>query len=162
MTGVQTCALPICAASVLFDPSTKRPLYKLAYDQVGASIALDVAREHGLPPHILKRAEKYLLLDGSDTTSVLDRLNEMAVKREEQLEAVEIEREKLEKKRSKLEVTFEKERTKLLQEIQTQAQSIIKEWQAEKIGQKEVRKKLAQVREKAEKLAPAKIGRAHV
>ncbi|MGL1862314.1 MAG: Smr/MutS family protein [Pseudodesulfovibrio sp.] len=144
------------AASVLFDPSTKRPLYKLAYDQVGASIALDVAREHGLPPHILKRAEKYLLLDGSDTTSVLDRLNEMAVKREEQLEAVEIERDKLEKKRSKLEVTFEKERTKLLQEIQTQAQSIIKEWQAEKIGQKEVRKKLAQVREKAEKLAPAK------
>ena len=35
------------AASVLFDPSTKKPLFHLAYDQVGASQALDVAREHG-------------------------------------------------------------------------------------------------------------------
>ncbi|MDC0336519.1 endonuclease MutS2, partial [Pseudodesulfovibrio sp.] len=115
------------AASVLFDPSTKKPLYKLAYDQVGASIALDVAREHGLPTHILKRAEQYLLLDGSDTTSVLDRLNDMAVKRENELEAVAIERAKLEQKRAKLEVNFEKERTKLLSEIQTQAQTVVKQ-----------------------------------
>jgi DNA mismatch repair protein MutS2 len=50
------------AASVLFDPGTKRPLFRLAYDQVGASIALDVAREHGLPQEILERAEKYMLL----------------------------------------------------------------------------------------------------
>ncbi len=142
------------AASVLFDPSTKRPLFKLAYDQVGASIALDVAREHGLPTHILERAEKYLLLDGSDTTSVLDRLNEMAVKRESELEAVEKERVKLEQKRAKLEVNFEKERTKILNDIQTQAQSVVKQWQAEKIGRKEVRKKLSQVRENVEKLAP--------
>lgn len=37
------------AASVLFDPGTKKPLFRLAYDQVGASQALDVAREHGSP-----------------------------------------------------------------------------------------------------------------
>ena len=148
------------AASVLFDPGTKKPLYKLAYDQVGASIALDVAREHGLPLSILERAEKYLLLDGSDTSSILDRLNEMAVKREDELDAVEVERKKLEQKRAKLEVSFEKERTKLLQEIQIQAQTIVKEWQAEKIGRKEVRKKLSQVREKVKKLSPTtqKVG----
>jgi len=144
------------AASVLFDPSTKKPLYRLAYDQVGASIALDVAREHGLPIEILERAQKYLLLDGSDTTSVLDRLNEMAVKRETELEAVEAERAKLETKRNNLEKRFEKERTKLLSEIQTQAQSIVKQWQADKIGRKETRKKLAEVREKVEGLGPIK------
>lgn len=142
------------AASVLFDPGTKRPLYKLAYDQVGASIALDVAREHGLPPEILERAEKYLLLEGSDTSSVLDRLNEMAVKREYELEAVESEKVKLQQKRAKLEQKFEKERGKLLGEIQTQAQTVVKQWQAEKIGRKEVRKKLSQVRERVDKLAP--------
>lgn len=142
------------AASVLFDPSTKRPLYRLAYDQVGASIALDVAREHGLPLEILTRAEKYLLLDGSDTSSVLDRLNEMAVKREAELDAVEAEKAKLEKKRANLEMKFEKERTRLLSDIQSQAQAVVKQWQADKVGRKEARKKLAQVREKVEGLAP--------
>ncbi|WP_319466925.1 Smr/MutS family protein [uncultured Pseudodesulfovibrio sp.] len=148
------------AASVLFDPGTKRPLYKLAYDQVGASIALDVAREHGLPDAILQRAEKYLLLDGSDTSSVLDRLNEMAVKREAELEAVEIERAKIEEKRAKLEARFEKERGKLLNEIQTQAQTIVKEWQKEKVGRKEARKKLAEIRVKAENIGPQKAKKA--
>ena len=144
------------AASVLFDPGTKKPLYKLAYDQVGASIALDVAREHGLPTEVLERAEKYLLLDGSDTSSVLDRLNEMAVRREDELEAIEAERAKWEAKRAKLEVRFEKERTALLAEIQGQAQAIVKQWQAEKIGRKQTRQKLAQVREKVENLGQSK------
>ncbi len=148
------------AASVLFDPGTKKPLYKLAYDQVGASIALDVAKEHGLPDAILQRAEKYLLLDGSDTSSVLDRLNEMAVKREAELEAVEMERARIEEKRAKLEVRFEKERGKLLNEIQTQAQTIVKQWQKEKVGRKEARKKLAEIRVKAEELGPQKAKKA--
>ena len=115
------------AASVLFDPGTKKPLYKLAYDQVGASIALDVAKEHGLPSEILSRAQKYLLLDGSDTTTVLDRLNEMAVKRENELEAVETERARWKKKNASLEASFEKERGALLKEIQIQAQSVVKQ-----------------------------------
>jgi DNA mismatch repair protein MutS2 len=144
------------AASVLFDPSTKKPLYKLAYDQVGASMALDVAKEHGLPDDVLSRAQKYLLLDGSDTTTVLDRLNEMAVKRENELEAVEAERAKWEKKRAKLEASFEKERGALLKEIKTQAQAIIKQWQTEKSSQKETRKKLSQVRERVEELGAPK------
>ncbi|QJB57681.1 Smr/MutS family protein [Pseudodesulfovibrio sp. zrk46] len=144
------------AASVLFDPGTKKPLFKIAYDQVGASIALDVAREHGLPGVILERAEKYLLLDGSDTTSVLDRLNEMAVKREAELDAVEKERTKLQKKRDRLEEHFEKERTKILNDIQSQAQDVVKQWQADKLGRKEARKKLAQVREKVINVGPSK------
>lgn len=140
------------AASVLFDPGTKRPLFKLAYDQVGASIALDVAKEHGLPLEILSRAEKYLLLDGSDTTSVLDRLNAMAVKKEDELDAIEKERGKIEQKRVKLEANFEKKRTKLLADIQNSAQDVVKQWQANKIGRKETRKKLAQVRMQIEEI----------
>lgn len=59
------------AASMLFDPATKKPLFKLAYGQVGASQALDVAREHGLPETIVHRAEHYLLQDGQDATALL-------------------------------------------------------------------------------------------
>ncbi|WP_419787948.1 endonuclease MutS2 [Pseudodesulfovibrio sp.] len=142
------------AASVLFDPSTKKPLYKLAYDQVGASIALDVAREHGLPSEILERAERYLLLDGSDTSSVLDRLNEMAVKREKELEGIEAERTKMEAKRARLEERFEKERGALLKDIQSEAQTIVRQWQSDRLGRKETRKKLAEVRERITDLGP--------
>ena len=101
-----------------------------------------------MPSEILSRAQKYLLLDGSDTTTVLDRLNEMAVKRENELEAVEAERAKWKKKHAKLEASFEKERVAPLKEIQVQAQANIKQWQSEKIGQKETRTKLSQVRER--------------
>lgn len=43
------------SASMLFDPRSKKPLYVLAYDQVGASVALDVARDCGLAEEILDR-----------------------------------------------------------------------------------------------------------
>ena len=36
------------AASMLFDNQTHKPRYILAYDQVGSSQALDVAKEHGI------------------------------------------------------------------------------------------------------------------
>lgn len=138
------------AASVLFDPATKKPLYRLAYDQVGASIALDVAREHGLPVEILERAEKYLLLDGSDTSSVLDRLNALAVERESQLQELAGEKARMERKRASLEKRFEQERKSVLNEIQGQAQAIVKQWQADKIGRKEARRKLAEKRDAVE------------
>ncbi|GAB6125417.1 endonuclease MutS2 [Humidesulfovibrio idahonensis] len=141
------------AASVLFDPKTKKPLYRLAYDQVGASIALDVAREHGLPRAILSRAEQYLLLDGSDTSAVLDRLNTLAVRREQENDALADERAALRKKRDSLEARYEKERVKVLAEVREQAQSVLREWKTERIGRKQALKKLAEVRERLEPTA---------
>ncbi len=138
------------AASVLFDPGTKKPLYRLAYDQVGASIALDVAREHGLPRSVLSKAEQYLLLDGSDTSAVLDRLNTLAVKRERENDALEDERKALRKKRDGLEARYEKERAKVLAEVRELAQGVLREWKTERIGRKQALKKLADVRERLE------------
>lgn len=149
------------AASVLFDPTTKKPLYKLVYDQVGASIALDVARDNGLPEGILERAEKYLLLDGSDTSAILDRLNSLAVQREKEIEKATSEREHLARKRKTLEENFRRERQKLLDEIQAQAQSIVKQWKADKISRKQAQKELATIREKlAEKTASSQKSKA--
>ncbi|CCO24290.1 MutS2 protein [Maridesulfovibrio hydrothermalis AM13 = DSM 14728] len=134
------------AASVLFDPGTKRPLFSLAYDQVGASIALDVAREHGLPESILSKAEQYLLMDGSDTGSVMNRLNELAVSRERELEELDRIKAKLETKRARLEEKFERERLSVLADVKSQAQSVLKEWQDGKLGRKQALKKLSQAR----------------
>ncbi len=134
------------AASVLFDPSTKKPLFSIAYDQVGASIALDVAREHGFPESLISKAEQYLLMDGSETGSVMSRLNDLAVTRERELDDLSKDREKLNKKRAKLEERFEKERISVLKDVKAQAQSVLKEWQDGKIGRKQALKKLADAR----------------
>ena len=122
------------AASVLFDPGTKKPLFRLAYDQVGASQALDVAREHGLPESVLRRAEQYLLLDGQDMTAVMDRLNALAAKREGELDALKAEQQRTREK----------------------------DWQEGKAGHKQALKELAKVRaelhvspEQEEAAAPA-------
>lgn len=136
------------AASVLFHPQTKKPLYRLAYDQVGASQALDVAKEHGLPTEILERAEQYLLLDGSDTSKIVERLNALAVSRAEELEGLEAERKKLHDKRVRFNERFEREKRALIDEIQAQAQTVLKEWRDGRIGHKEARKKLAEERRK--------------
>jgi len=138
------------AASVLFDPKTKKPLYCLAYDQVGASIALDVAREHGLPRTILSRAEQYLLLDGTDTSAVLDRLNTLAVQRERENDALDEERKALRKKRDTLEARFERERVKTLTEVRELAQGVLRDWKSERLGRKQALKKLAEARERLE------------
>ncbi|WP_029894921.1 endonuclease MutS2 [Desulfohalovibrio reitneri] len=137
------------AASVLFDPDTHKPLFRLAYDQVGASIALDVAREHGLPEEILRRAEENLLLDGGgDTGRLLARLNEAASKREEELDAAKREREKLEKKHAGLEERFAVEREKLLEEVRGAARDIVKQWKQGRLDRKEAQRKLARERER--------------
>ncbi|WP_018123617.1 endonuclease MutS2 [Desulfovibrio oxyclinae] len=135
------------AACVLFDPRTKQPLFELAYDQVGASIALDVAKENGLPEEILDRAERYLLMDGSDTTAVLDRLNELAVEREKEIREAESVRRKMQHKHDKLEADFEQRKGKLLKDIQGQAQDVVRQWKQDRISRKQAQKKLADARE---------------
>lgn len=143
------------AASVLFDPSTKKPLFRLAYDQVGASIALDVAREHGLPRAILSRAEQYLLLDGNDSSAVLDRLNTLAVRRERENDELAAEVSAMRKKRAGLEASFEKERGRLVTEIRAQAQNVLREWKSDRIGRKQALKQLAEARERLEPVREA-------
>ena len=134
------------SASVLFDPETRKPLYTLAYDMVGESQALDVARERGMPREILERAEKYLLLDGPETGGVMDRLNDLALRREKELGALERERMEFENKRRKLELDFEREKEKLLKDVKAKAQDIVREWQQDKKSRKRALKELADTR----------------
>ncbi|MDR3043007.1 MAG: Smr/MutS family protein [Desulfovibrio sp.] len=134
------------AASVLFDPVTKRPLFRLAYDQVGASQALDVAREHGLPEAVLRRAEQYLLLDGEDTSALVDRLNTLAVQREAEITSLRAEEARLRDKRAKLDERFERERRTLFDTVQGQAKTVLQEWKSGKVSHKQALKALAETR----------------
>ncbi len=134
------------AASVLFDPGSKKPLYKLIYDQVGASLALDVARKHGLPETILRRAERNLLQGGEDTASLLDRLNSLALEREQELATLRREQDKFAAKKAALEEKFAAERSRLLENMQRQSQAILAEWKSSRISAKQAMKDMAKAR----------------
>ncbi len=134
------------AASVLFDPKTRKPLFRLVYDQVGASQALDVAREHGLPEEVLRRAEKYLLLSGEDTSTLVDRLNSLAVEREGELASLAREKAAFAEKRRRLEERFEKERERLFSSVQADAQKVLTDWKASRISHKQALKELSRIR----------------
>jgi DNA mismatch repair protein MutS2 len=134
------------AASVLFDPRTKKPLFRLVYDQVGASQALDVAREHGLPEPVLRRAEQYLLLSGEDSSALVERLNALAVEREAELAVLGKEKASFAEKRRKLEERFEAERTRLFESVQAEARKVLSDWKASRVSHKQALKELSRIR----------------
>lgn len=137
------------AASVLFDPASKKPLFRLVYDQVGASQALDVAREHGLPEGVLRRAEQYLLLSGEDSSALVDRLNSLAVEREKEIASLKEEKKALAEKSAKLRESMEKERARLVDALQAESQKVLRDWKAAKLSHKQALKELARLRIKA-------------
>lgn len=134
------------SASVLFDPKTKKPLFKLVYEQVGASQALEVAREHGLPEEVLARAEQYLLLTGEDTNSLVERLNTLAVEREAELLTLQKKQASLDEKRKKLEEKYEKDRKGLFEKVQSDIQLVMEEWKKSRITHKQALKQLGEVK----------------
>ena len=143
------------AASMLFDPDTSRPLYVLAYDQVGSSQALDVAREHGLPECVLKRAEHYLLQDGEDTTAILRRLNELAYAREQEIAVLKDEQNKARNTAAHCRERLEKEKARLHDEIRGKAQELMQAVKEEKATSKQALRQMSALRASLAKEAEA-------
>lgn len=134
------------AASVLFEPNTKKPLYRLAYDQVGASQAMDVARSHGLPETILAKASQYLLMDTSDMEGVVTRLNILATEREKELDDLRVESLRLKEKEKERRIKYEKERKLLGEDLRKQSQEITSLLKTEKITAKQALKQVSTLR----------------
>jgi DNA mismatch repair protein MutS2 len=135
------------AASVIFSPDTRKPLFKLGYDQVGASRALDVAREQGLPDSILSRAQEYLYLDAGNTEEVFDRLNSLAAQREEELETLKARTAEQERKFSRRLEKLEQERARMQNELREASREIMRQWQDGRRGRKEALKELSRLRD---------------
>jgi len=134
------------AASVLFDPATKKPLFRLAYDQVGSSHAFDVAREHGLPESILQRASQHLLPGSEDAGQIIARLNELAVVRETEIQRLKQEQERQRLKREKLQERFEQERQKLHEEVRAKANELMRAWKEGRAAHKQTLKEMSRLR----------------
>ncbi len=134
------------AASMLFDTETLKPRYILAYDQVGSSQALDVAREHGLPECILARARHYLLQDGEDTGHLLARLNALALEREEELKELRIRQTQAENAAKRYRERLEQDRARLYDEVRAKAQELMQAWKEERVTHKQALKQMASLR----------------
>lgn len=135
------------AASVIFSPDTKKPLFKLGYDQVGASRALDVAREQGLPESILARAQEYLYLDAGDTEEIFDRLNRLAASKEDELDSLKARSRDLELKFTRKLEKLDQERVRMQTELREASREIMRQWREGQRGRKEALKELAQLRD---------------
>jgi len=135
------------AASVIFSPDTKKPLFKLGYDQVGASRALDVAREQGLPESILARAQEYLYLDAGNSEEVFDRLNKLAADKEDELDRLKVRTRELEQKFSRKLEKLDQERLRMQTELRDASREIMRQWREGQRGRKEALKELAQLRD---------------
>lgn len=132
------------AACMLFDPAGKKPLYRLAYDQVGASVALDVAREHGLPEDILEKAHRYLLLEGADSSSILDRLNALALHKQREIDELAELRAAEKKKTAAIRERYEKRLATLIDEVRESSRDITRSYQEGRLGRKQAQKALAE------------------
>lgn len=135
------------AASMLFDPKSLKPLFRLAYGQVGASQALDVARSHGLPQEIIHRAEHYLLQDGEETGRLLERLNDLAARREHELEQLRAERKRARAEEKRLCGQIAAEREKLAVEIRLQIRELMRAWREGRASARQSLKEMGALRE---------------
>ncbi len=134
------------AASVLFNEKNKKPLFLLGYDQVGASLALDVAREHGLPEEILKKAAQYMLMESTEMGHVLETLNSLAIQKEKELEELKKEEKLLADKRRSLHERFEKERQQLYAEVRQKSADLMAAYKSGKATAKQALKEMSALR----------------
>ncbi|MDR2124236.1 MAG: Smr/MutS family protein [Desulfovibrio sp.] len=135
------------AASMLFAPKTDKPLFRLVYDQVGASRALDVARAHGLPEAVLRRAEQYMLpgCDGA-SAALIERLNDLAAAKAGEVEALGRERAELAERKRQVREEAEAERLRLSEYLRAEARKVLDEWKTGRAGHKQTLRELARLR----------------
>ena len=143
------------AATVLFDEKTGKALYRLAYDQVGASLALAVAQEYGMPLSVIRKAEQYLLQGSSEVESIMERLNSLAVRREDELAELRLARQKALEKEKMTRERFEKARAGFEEKITEMRREIMLALRNERITAKEAGKRLAAAAIEAAAAAPS-------
>ena len=134
------------AASMLFDGESKKPLYTLAYDQVGASQTLQVAKEHGLPQEIISRAEKYLLVANTGSDDTLERLNVLACEREKELKALKAQQEQAKNDLANRKAKIEREREKLEKTVASKIQELMHAYEQDKATAKQTLAEMKRLR----------------
>lgn len=135
------------AASMLFDSKTGNPLFRLAYDSVGASQALAVAAALELPEKILASARRYLLQDGEDASRIMERLNDLAALREKELADLAARKAKAEAGIAEMREKLAKERKRLQEQVSEKIGELMAAWKKDKASARQTLKEMSGLRE---------------
>ncbi|TMA98841.1 MAG: hypothetical protein E6J70_14125, partial [Deltaproteobacteria bacterium] len=123
------------------DPATGAPRFRLAYHTVGQSLALPIARRHGVPARALEIAEGALVGESRDLGRAVARLEASRREYEERRDAAEAERASLTAARAEVESLAEDlrarqrrrwaedlgESRRFLEDLQRQGREILEE-----------------------------------
>ncbi len=122
-------------ATVLFDPVTRKPTYRLKIGEIGSSYALDIARRVGIPEQIVSEAEGVLSGLEKELRELTRRLREKESILARKLAEI-----------SEMESKFRQEEEKLRREARIKAKKIMDE--ARKEAEELVRQLRKELREK--------------
>ena len=118
-------------ASVLFDRETLRPLYRIAYNTVGESMAFDVAQRCGIPQEVLQIAREHLSEGEESYRRAMERLARYTRDYEEkvlELERLKRELSETKKEYERLKEEYERAKAKdLKREVKRVLEQILKE-----------------------------------
>ncbi len=93
-------------ASVLFDRETLKPLYRIAYNTVGESMAFEVAKKCGVPEEVIEVAKRNVGELGKEYMSAMEKLADYTREYEERLSEIERLREELKREKEKYEELY--------------------------------------------------------
>ena len=93
-------------ASVLFDRETLRPLYRIAYNTVGESMAFEVAGRCGIPEEVLEIARRNVGDLGKEYISAMEKLADYTREYEEKLLQLEKLKEELQREKERYEQLY--------------------------------------------------------
>ncbi len=161
--------------SMLFDPSTLMPRYKLLVGQPGSSYTFEVAEKIGLPKNVIDRARSKIQKDKLKLNNMLSELHHQKNQIEEELKELKTSREKSEEATGKYNQLSEKMKAKLekdnekrdeirkLVELGRKTQALAEEWEKTK-DKKEIIKKFigsmtAEKKKRAAENTPEKISK---
>lgn len=127
-------------ASMLFNPETLQPLYRLVVGQPGSSYTFEVAEKIGLPGQVLDRARKKVQRDKLKLNSLLSDLHQQKHRVEEELRSLKVRQERTQEAEQKygklserLESRLEKEKNRMeeirkLTELGRKMKAFSEEW----------------------------------
>ncbi len=115
-------------ASVLFDPVTLNPLYRIAYNSVGESMAFEIAQTYGIPEEIVAKAKEIVGNLGESYREATKQLSMYVREYEDKLRELELKERELEEKIRKYEELikeYEHHRQRAWKDIYREAKSFI-------------------------------------
>ncbi len=93
-------------ASVLFDRETLKPLYKIAYNTIGESMAFEVAKKCGIPEEVIETARRNVGELGREYMSAMEKLADYTREYEEKLAQLEKLKEEFQREKERYEELY--------------------------------------------------------